>query len=216
MIKVKYSELYPYEFKERLNQNPWAYLPLGSLEYHGYHNVLGLDSLKVEKICEMAAQRFGGIVFPAVNLGFDIYPNLDLKEYPNKQYDCYHLNEDSYIDIINQYCSRMQHIGFKKIFVLAGHYPNARLLSDHFSNRENIFLYTEAELVGEKGDHAGKWETSLMMYLFPNGVNLDLMKNKKNRLMAVNGIDPIEASKEYGEKMVKRILDAIGEIINAN
>ncbi len=213
-MKVKYLELYPHEFKKRLNVNPLAYLPLGSLEYHGYHNVLGLDSLKAEKICQLAAQKFGGIVFPSVYLGFDSYPDLNLEKYPNKQYDCYHLKKNSYVDIIKQYCFRIQRIGFEKIFILAGHYPNKDVLFECFSGDDSIFLYTEAELVGKLGDHAGKWETSLMMYLFPDYVNLDLMKSKGDRLRAINGIDPAQSSKDYGEKMLKKILFAIGEIVD--
>lgn len=44
--KVKYEEMFPSEFKQALENNPTAYLAIGSLEWHGRHNVLGLDSLK--------------------------------------------------------------------------------------------------------------------------------------------------------------------------
>ena len=44
------------------------------------------------------------------------------------------------------------------------------------------------------------------MVLFPELVNLDLMKGKQNRLMAVEGIDPKESSKEYGNEILEKIL----------
>ncbi len=42
---VQYEELTPSEFREKLNNAPVAYLPLGTLEYHGEHLPLGTDAL---------------------------------------------------------------------------------------------------------------------------------------------------------------------------
>ena len=39
--KVRYAELLPHEFRTRLAQRPVAYLPLGTLEWHGEHLPLG-------------------------------------------------------------------------------------------------------------------------------------------------------------------------------
>ncbi len=39
--KVKYAELLPFEFRRRLAERPVAYLPLGTLEWHGEHIALG-------------------------------------------------------------------------------------------------------------------------------------------------------------------------------
>lgn len=41
--KVLYEELCPAEFQERLQACPVAYLPLGTLEWHGPHLPLGAD-----------------------------------------------------------------------------------------------------------------------------------------------------------------------------
>ena len=46
MRKVKYEELLPHEFEEALRQFPVAYVPVGSLEWHGRHLALGNDTLK--------------------------------------------------------------------------------------------------------------------------------------------------------------------------
>jgi hypothetical protein len=35
--KVRYDELLPHEFRKRLAERPIAYLPLGTLEWHGEH-----------------------------------------------------------------------------------------------------------------------------------------------------------------------------------
>src|SRR3989344_6016814 len=113
-MKVRYEEMFPEEFKEALDKNPTAHLPLGSMEYHGYHNALGLDSLKAWKICEFSAEKFGGIVFPPLYLGVDLWPDIDLEKYPNKKFDCYHIPSDLYKKLLHEYFYRMKRIGFKK------------------------------------------------------------------------------------------------------
>src|SRR3989338_11432588 len=199
-LKTNYEEMYPEEFKTALGSNPIAFLPLGSMEYHGYHNVLGLDSFKAWKICQLASEKIGGVVFPPLYLGVDAWPDIDLQKYPNKQFDCYHLDSKLYQEVLESYFYRMIRIGFKKIFVLAGHYPNAdiaKLASQKYKDTK-FLIVKEPDLVeGETGDHAGKWETSLLMVLFPELVNLKLMENKKDRLMAIEGIDPAESSEIY-------------------
>jgi len=219
--KVKYEEMFPFEFKEALENKPIAYLPIGSLEWHGHHNALGLDSLKAWKILELVAQKNGGIVFPPLFLGFDTYPDLDIEKYPNKAYDCYHLEEDLLKKLLESYIKRMIHIGFKTIFVLAGHYPNSKIASSIIEKLENqdvkIIVGKEPDFVEDQnGDHAGKWETSLLMSTFPHLVDLKLMEGKKDRLLAVNGEDPKDATKEYGEKMLNKIIDGIIKILPQN
>jgi creatinine amidohydrolase len=47
-----------------------AFLPLGSIEWHGVHNPLGVDAIKAHHICcESARQLGGGAVFPALVWG---------------------------------------------------------------------------------------------------------------------------------------------------
>ena len=48
MEKVRYSDLLPWEFRERLAAKPVAYLPLGTLAWHGEHLPLGSDAIQSE------------------------------------------------------------------------------------------------------------------------------------------------------------------------
>ena len=211
-VKTKYEEMFPHEFKLALNKNPLAFLPLGSMEYHGYHNVLGLDSLKAWKICQLAAEKTGGVVFPPFYLGVDAWPDIDLDKYPNKQFDCYHLDAKLYQKVLESYFYRIIRIGFKTIFVLAGHYPNvdvAKLASRKYKDIKFVIVKEPDLIDGETGDHAGKWETSLMMVLFPELANLKFMDGKDNRLMAVEGTNPAESSKVYGKEILAKIISRI-------
>ena len=57
---VLYTELAPQEFLERLNACPVAYLPLGTLEWHGPQLPLGTDLLEGQALFALAAQRLSG------------------------------------------------------------------------------------------------------------------------------------------------------------
>ena len=214
-MKVQYGEMFPEEFKAALANNPLAYLPLGSMDFHGWHNVLGLDSIKAKRICQLAAEKSGGIVLPALSLGYDLFPNADIKNHPNKIYDTYHIDPATYQIILEQYFADIFKTGFQKLFVLAGHYPNkdvAERASRKFSDK-HIWVETEASVVGESGDHAAKWETSLMMAMFPDYVDLSKIKNQEDPLLAVSGEDPNQSSAEYGQEALNKIIQAVTDLI---
>ena len=69
MEEVQFKNLLPREFKQRFEACPLAYLPIGSLEWHGEHLCFGVDTVKVEAICQQAARKGGGIVLPGLFLG---------------------------------------------------------------------------------------------------------------------------------------------------
>jgi len=215
-MKVQYKEMFPEEFKAALTKKPLAYLPLGSMEFHGWHNVLGLDSIKAKRICQLVAQRTGGVVLPALSLGYDLFPDADHQRHPNKTYDTYHIDPDLYQRVLEQYFDDIFKTGFKKLFVLAGHYPNkdiAEQAAKKFAGKK-IWVETEASIVNEKGDHAAKWETSLMMDLFPDYVDLGKLEGQQDPLLAVSGDDPKQSSAEFGHKAIAHILDAIEKLVN--
>eukprot|EP01050_Picozoa_sp_SAG11_P026302 SAG11_NODE_6252_length_1352_cov_1.470072_2_plen_183_part_00 len=63
---VKYEEMLPHEIASARKQRPIAYLPIGTLEWHGVHNAVGLDALKARAICVRAAEQFGGLCMPTL------------------------------------------------------------------------------------------------------------------------------------------------------
>lgn len=48
--KVRYSDLLPHELRQKLDEKPLAYLPLGTLEQHGPHLALGADAIQSEAL----------------------------------------------------------------------------------------------------------------------------------------------------------------------
>ena len=50
MKKVLYEELLPEECVQRIQEMPVAYLPLGTLEWHGPHMPLGADGIQSKEL----------------------------------------------------------------------------------------------------------------------------------------------------------------------
>lgn len=68
--EVRAELLSPAELDARVAQSPIAYLPLGTLEFHGPHLPIGLDAFTGHGVCVEVARHSGGIVLPAVYQGF--------------------------------------------------------------------------------------------------------------------------------------------------
>ena len=60
--------LRPGEILAQLEAMPVAYQPIGTLEWHGRQNPIGVDTFKAEALCIAAAQKAGGLVMPAIIL----------------------------------------------------------------------------------------------------------------------------------------------------
>lgn len=69
MPEVRFDRMVPADIVARRNERNLAYLPVGSLEWHGSHMPFGTDYMTVNYLAVQAAQRFGGVVFPPIYYG---------------------------------------------------------------------------------------------------------------------------------------------------
>jgi len=219
MGKVKYEEMLPHELEEALHRFPVAYVPVGSLEWHGRHMALGNDSLKAYGILLVTAEKFGGVVVPPTYWGH------------MKMYDkpCSHpgIPPEVVDDLFTAIYQGLVVTGFKVVIGVTGHDVDEQLASLQIAadsiNREGKtvgFAMKEGDLYDwddEKMDHAGYWETSILMYLRPELVEMDLIKDVDlsteagHRKAGILGRDPrTDASRELGEKFVNRMAENIG------
>ena len=67
--EVRYEYLRPRRIVAAREACAIAYLPLGTLEWHGPHNPVGVDGLKAHALAVRCAQAGGGLVFPTVYYG---------------------------------------------------------------------------------------------------------------------------------------------------
>jgi creatinine amidohydrolase/Fe(II)-dependent formamide hydrolase-like protein len=69
MEEVRFDRMVPALIRYRREACNLAYLPVGTLEWHGSHLPFGTDYFTVTYLAEEAARRFGGIVFPPMYYG---------------------------------------------------------------------------------------------------------------------------------------------------
>jgi len=220
MDYIKFEEARPEQVRETLKAAPIAYVPIGALEWHGEHNPLGLDGLKADALCERCAQKTGGILFPPMFWGAS-----DTMPFPFT----FHFQRQLSKDLVRQTLEQLKGFGFKMIVLLTGHYPPSliKLLRKEcrrFNRNGPPFALGAPEQVFAidlqyYGDHAGMWETSIMMALAPELVHLDLMPEGLSSLdrlkkFGVMGQDPRKkASAEKGREAIELITTKLSELV---
>jgi creatinine amidohydrolase len=238
--KVLYAELTPQEFRERLAAAPIAYLPLGTLEWHGEHLPLGSDGLQSYGFFIELAQEVGGIVCPMYFLGPDRkrviegveYYGMDYSEnlpqemqYPTQQLagSAYWVPDETFETLLNATLKQLSRAGFK-IVVAHGHGPSTRAFRDrHDQWKEKYNLETficwggeyDQQGLGIMNDHAAANETSLMMALRPELVQMNRLPEDSNQWpIGVWGKDPrTDATADHGREAIelnkKRMADIL-------
>lgn len=117
-------------------------------------------------------------------------------------------------------------LGFKVIVFVAGHYPlidHARAAASLFHQMPPrpvplVWAFSGYELVKDCGfdvcgDHAGKWETSLLMALDPGMTDLAALEPSLDPPVGAsdNGIE--DASAEFGRVAVDAIVDRVEDTV---
>ena len=235
MTRVLYAELTPRQFRERLAAAPIAYLPLGTLEWHGEHLPLGADGLQSQGFFIELARRIGGTVLPMVFLGPDLqvehegrpYYGMDILSFPNgppQQLDgsAYWAPHDFFEQLIEHIVAQLARAGFR-IIVGHGHAPSAQAfigMKPGLEERYGVELYIcwrgdESDGLGIQTDHAAANETSLVMALRPELVEMDnLDPDPETPPLGVGGEDPrVHASAEVGWKAVALNVDRMSDIL---
>jgi len=228
--KVLYAELTPGEFRERITAAPIAYLPLGTLEWHGAHLPLGADGLQSQGFFKLLAEEVGGIVLPILFLGPDRMLEEDGRElygmdickgrpeerqkYENQQLpgSAYWVPEDTYKIILEAILKQLRRAGFR-IVVGHGHGPSNkffRLHGDEWKEKFGLETFTcwgsdvDRQGLGIQVDHAAMNETSLVMAMYPDLVHMENLPSAPDEWpLAVGGRDPrTEASAELGREVI--------------
>jgi len=239
--KVLYAELTPHEFRDRLAAAPIAYLPLGTLEWHGEHLPIGSDGLQSAGFFTGLAREAGGIVLPMLFLGPDRMEKVDGKElygmdtlgegmaegkrYKNQQLagSAYWVPEETFRMIIEATLKQLSRAGFK-IVVAHGHGPSTGFFQKNAGRwKEKFGLETftcwgseyDRKGMGIQVDHAAMNETSLVMALRPELVQMErLPKDPNSWPVGVGGKDPRElASAELGHEILKIQTERMAKIL---
>ncbi len=234
MDTVRYEDLLPHQFRFRLAECPVAYLPLGTLEWHGEHLPLGSDAIISHGLMIKAAEKLGGIVMPPIYVGPDRsqlqlngsqLQGMDTADVttPHRQLDgsCYWVSEGLFMSLIDNIIEQLKRAGFKVVFA-DGHGPSRNSWVNHLIEREVRF---GLKLLGvtkdfrqswqSQMDHAAENETSLVMALRPDLVDLSqLPEDKSVWPQGVGGSDPRQANAIAGQSYLKSSIETLRKALN--
>jgi creatinine amidohydrolase len=212
--EVRLEFLRPKELEEAQASCPTIFQPLGTIEWHGVHNVVGVDALKAHALCVRAAQKSGGVVAPALygGVGGVSQPHTFVMDPENNIFS------KLLRPWLEQLCREMARDGFRAIIILTGHYGAAQqIVVRETAVRMSRTLaipvlgtpeYLLALDVGYTGDHGAWGETSLMMNLYPDTVDLSRLGEPPHQ--GVGGRDPkTEASAEDGRLLTDTIVSRL-------
>lgn len=237
--KVRYEEMLPHEIAAARADCPVVYVPIGGIEWHGEHNCVGLDTVKIHALAMVCAEAIGGLAMPPLFFGEPRQTHLMEANHdpdgriagkmglPPANFAPGYMHTDAvdedtrYVRLLLHILFQMESLGFRAIVLMAGHYPllnHARAAVELYrlQGRSEAWACTGYELVRdeipEAGDHAAAWETSLMMSLRPDLVDMDRLPKEggPEALIGIGGRDPRKhASKEFGDRGVAAIVERI-------
>lgn len=233
--KVLYEELTPSDFILRLREAPIAYLPLGTLEWHGLHLPLGSDGLQSIGFFKQLAASVGGIVLPMLFLGPDTVKRVGSNDFYGMDFeglkDCepekltgsaYWISDDDFDILLSSILMQLKRAGFQ-IVTAHGHGPSTEFFSRNNAKWEKKYgldTYTcwrenEKDGLGIQTDHAGANETSIVMALRPDLVHMEnLSSDLEVWPLAVEGEDPrIHANTETGRKAISTNIERMSKIL---
>lgn len=205
---VQMQFLRPGQLEAAAREFPVVYVPFGLIEWHGRHLPLGNDALKAHGILVKCAEKFGGVVYPPVyfHAGF---------------------NQEHLGPVIVDLFERLKRTGFRVIIGISGH--NIQEQIDMINKAlepvvadgaaAGIGLWEMSLSRGEESssDHAAKWETSNMMFFYPDRVDMSELGDgpivfDMKPPHGIGGMDPREnASAKVGERNVELASEAIGK-----
>ncbi|MDX9972005.1 MAG: creatininase family protein [FCB group bacterium] len=238
--EVRYERLRPAQIVGAREAVPVVYIPIGTLEWHGEHNPIGLDTLKAHALACRCAERSGGLVFPGLYYGENreyalmetnaadrhmIHKKMGLPDEnfaPGYMHTTHLEHALAYQRLLLHMLLQARSLGFKVIVFVAGHYPlidHARAAASLFQQMPTrphpiVWAFSGYELVRDLemdvcGDHAGKWETSLMMALEPGLSDLSIIEGRGDPAIGATDNGVLESSAEFGERAIAAIVERV-------
>jgi creatinine amidohydrolase len=207
MTLYRLEEFFPDSLERRISEKPLLILPFGTVEWHSYHLPIGLDSLKAQALCERIADRAGAVLGPLTPWAVGGVP------FPHTMRFDLDLIETLMVRIFEQSAL----LGFRVILGITGHYgleqtlavkrAAVRVMRSHPVIVWGAGDFEPAVDLGYHGDHAAKWETSLLWAMYPQLIRLDAVASS-DPLPGVLGEDPRgSASQALGDTTIQALTE---------
>lgn len=185
------------EVRDGLKEMKTIVLPVGVVEQHGYHMPLSVDTHNAVEIGRMASEICGCFVAPPVHYSFSggFLPGT------------INISPQLFSMVLTEITDSLVVMGFKNIIILLGHggTENCRAANDAAENYQRMHPQLEGisvsvvpfwelsptymESFAEADFHAGKYETSMMLYWKPEMVRMDKAKLDKPAIMKMMAED---------------------------
>jgi creatinine amidohydrolase len=234
--EVRLERMRPGEVSAAKVTNPSIYVPFGSVEWHGIQNPVGLDTIKAHEQLVGLASRVGGLVYPSVFFG----AGGGHTTWPHS----YMVEAEPMINIVTTLLHNFERDGYRNAILISGHYPNRH---EYLNNAREKYLENgghmrvlaliENEIPDGRGDHAALIETSFMLYLHHELVDLSLLglpekspstdseqrhnwmgeEYQGHPLYGLVGIDPRgRASAEIGKTLTEALITHLSDWLTAD
>ena len=204
---VQMQFMRPGQLEAAARRFPVVYVPFGLIEWHGRHLPLGNDALKAHAILVKCAEQFGGVVYPPV--------------YFHAGFDRTHLEP-----VLTQLFLHLKRTGFRVIIGVSGHNIREQIdmieaglkpvVAEGGACGIGLWEMTLSQGPESSSDHAAKWETSNMQFLYPHLVDMAALGDEPlapdmEPPDGIGGLDPrVHASAEVGKRNVELCAEAIG------
>ncbi|HBB36457.1 MAG: hypothetical protein UX02_C0004G0084 [Candidatus Moranbacteria bacterium GW2011_GWC1_45_18] len=199
---------------EKMAKKGIAYVPLGTLEWHGNHLPIETDYLVAVKLCEELAKKRPGYVLPPIYLGTDKHKivkgrklaGMDRHLGKRLPGNLYYIDPSLLEKNISALVRNLKDQGFKKIFLIAGHAGSGHLkvLEKVEKKEKGVLLLNPWENLSVEVHHAEEYETSVFWACFPE-------EEKKSRKMKIPATD--NCFRFYGRDVRKNASLALGKKI---
>lgn len=209
-----YELLRPAQIDAIRLRTPIAYLPWGALEWHSYHNPVGLDGLLAHGQCKALARRTGGVVLPPVYVGTDT-----IKPYKGFGHTLEH-SAGLVGQLCREFLEQLVDEGFRVIVIVTGHCGGGhtdalRRTADAFAAAHpgvglRVIPAFEPTQDVYPSNHAAHGETALQLLFRPGVVDLSLLPADRAPTLDDDGVwgaDPRPATAEDGAAILDLFLE---------
>jgi creatinine amidohydrolase len=183
------------EYQAKVAAGAPVFLPLGATEQHGPHMAMNVDVVLPTAVCERVARALGGIVAPTIPYGYKSQPRSGGGEqFPGTT----SLDAQTFALVVRDVIRGLARDGARRLVVVNGHFENMwpavegvdlglrearrdgiqdlnvmRLEYWDFVRRETLDRLFPEGFPGTELEHASLLETSLMLLLRPELVDME-------------------------------------------
>jgi creatinine amidohydrolase len=173
------KEMRPDEVGAAIRADPRLIIPVGTCEQHGRHLPLGADTMIVEHLAEDLSAEFGICVAPTLEYGVNVATE---RGFPGNA----SLRKKTLHRMLNDLLDTWESTGVMEFILLTAHEhdPHQEALSTVITTRArvrvvDVFAVDFRDILEGQTEpmHGDEVDTSLMLFLVPNLVRMDLAED---------------------------------------